>query len=213
MRAVAYTPGLAAVRYYRSVIWLLTLWLAAAAPQGRAAADDAVALAIFDTAPGWSDFLAGVKAQRERWTGNAARATVPADLADRMVRAARGLKLLVVAQDWCVDSANTIPYVARLAVSAQVPVRIVDRAAGEPLMKRFRSRDGRTVTPIVIVIRQDRVIGAWVERPVPLQQAFESMVTDPAARRLFEDRQAWYDADGGRTTMTEVLAVAERPVR
>jgi hypothetical protein len=195
------------------VIWLLTLWLAVDVPQGRGTGNDAVALAMFDKAPAWSDFLAGVKAQRERWTRNAARATVPADLADRMARAARGLKLLVVAQDWCVDSANTVPYIARLASSAQVPLRIVDRAAGEPLMKRFRSRDGRTVTPLVIVIRQDRVIGAWVERPAPLQHAFESMVTDPDARRLFEDRQAWYDADGGRTTMAEILAVAERPVR
>jgi Thioredoxin len=195
------------------VIWLLTLWLAVDVPQGRGTGNDAVALAMFDKAPAWSDFLAGVKAQRERWTGNAARATVPADLADRMARAARGLKLLVVAQDWCVDSANTVPYIARLASSAQVPLRIVDRAAGEPLMKRFRSRDGRTVTPLVIVIRQDRVIGAWVERPAPLQHAFESIVTDPDARRLFEDRQAWYDADGGRTTMAEILAVAERPVR
>lgn len=195
------------------MIWLLTLWLAAAVPQSRGTDNDAVALAIFDRAPAWSDFLAAVKAQRERWTGNAARATVPADLADRMARAARGLELLVVAQDWCVDSANTVPYIARLASSAQVPLRIVDRAAGEPLMKRFRSRDGRTVTPLVIAIRQDRVIGAWVERPAPLQHAFESMVTDPAARRLFEDRQAWYDEDGGRTTMTEILAVVERPVR
>lgn len=205
--AVAYTSGLAVVRYYRNVIWVLTLLLAVGAPQGRGAATDAEALAIFDEAPDWNQFLAGVKTQRDRWTGNAARATVPPDLGGRMARHASGLRLLIVAQDWCVDSANTVPYIARLAASAQVPVRIVDRVAGEPLMKRYRSRDGRTVTPLVIVISHDRVAGTWVERPAPLQKAFESMVTDPEAHRLFENRQAWYDADAGRTTMTEILAL------
>jgi len=188
---------------------VLALLLTIAAPQTA----DTDALAIFDKAPDWSQFLAGVKTQRDRWTANAARAAVPADIAERMTRAAPGLRFLVVAQDWCVDSANTVPYIARLASSAQIPLRVVDRVAGEPLMKRYRSRDGRMVTPLVIVIRQERVIGTWVERPAPLQKAFESMVTDPEARRQFEQRQAWYDADGGRTTMTEIVALAQRQAR
>lgn len=185
------------------MIWMLLL-LIAAGPQ------DGAALAIFEKAPDWNRFLHDVKAQRERWIGNAARASVPQDLAERMERAAPGLRLLIVAQDWCIDSVNTVPYIARLAASARIPVRIVDRAAGEPLMKRYRSKDGRTVTPIVIVVRQDRVIGVWVERPAPLQRAFESMVSDPEARRQFADRQAWYDKDGGATTMAEIVALAER---
>jgi hypothetical protein len=191
------------------MIWLALL-LAVFAPQGRGTANDAEAVAIFDKAPDWTQFLDGVKVQRERWVANAARAAVPPALAERMERAAPGLRLLVVAQDWCLDSVNTVPYVARLAASARVPVRVVDRAAGAPIMNRFRTRDGRTVTPLVVLLRQDRVIGAWVERPAPLQHFFEAMASDPEARRQFADRQAWYDADAGRTTMTEIVALAER---
>jgi hypothetical protein len=191
------------------MIWMLTLWLFAVPAQDRGAADGA-ALAIFDKAAAWSDFLAGVKTQRERWVRNTERATVPSALTERMGRASRGLRLLIVAQDWCVDSANTVPYIARLAASAQIPVRVVDRVAGEPLMKRYRTPDARMVTPLVIVLRQDRVLGTWVERPAPLQQAFESMLSDPEARRRFENRQAWYDTDAGVTTMAEIVALAER---
>src|SRR3954470_547473 len=161
------------------MIWMLTLLLAGAAPQERGAAESAVALAIFEKASDWSQFLTGVKAQRERWIGNAARATVPPALAQRIERAAPGLRLLIVAQDWCLDSVNTVPYVARLASSARIPVRVADRTGGEPLMKLYRSRDGRTVTPIVVLLREDRVIGAWVERPAPLEHFFESMAADP----------------------------------
>jgi len=191
-------------------MWMLTLVLAMASAQARGAAGDAAAIAAFDKAPGWSQFLADVKRQRERWTGNAERAIVPPALAARLERAAPGLRMLIVAQDWCVDSANTVPYVARLAASAQIPVRIVDRAAGAAVMNAFRSRDGRSVTPLVILLREDRVAGVWVERPATLQRDFESMAADPAARRRFEDRQAWYDADRGVTTMTEIVELAER---
>ncbi len=194
--------------------WLLTLWLAAGLHQSPPNGDEsAAARAVFDKAPAWSQFLAGVVVQRERWTGNAARAAVPPALADRWTRAASNLRLLIVAEDRCLDSANTVPYIARLATTAQVPVHVVDRAAGEAVLNQHRSRDGRTVTPVVVLMRGDRVVGAWVERPAPLQQAFEAMGIDPAARKRFDDRQAWYDEDAGRTTMAEIVALAERTLR
>jgi hypothetical protein len=190
------------------VIALLALWLAVFPHQTR---DDSAAVrAAFDKAPAWTEFLAGVKAQRERWTANTARATVPPALAARFAAVAHGLRLLIVAQDWCLDSVNTVPYIARLAASAGVPVHVVDRAAGESLMKRYPARDGRMVTPVVILLRDDRVVGAWVERPAPLQQAFEAMGTSPDALRRFNDRQAWYDEDAGRTTLDEIITLAEK---
>jgi len=197
------------------MIPLLMLVLAALPPTGRGrqdrvASDGAAALAVFDHGQDWNQFLSAVVAQRERWAANAARASVPPALARRLARTASGLRVLIVAQDWCVDSANTVPYIARLAVSAGVPLRIVDRAAGASMMARYRTRDGRSVTPLVVLLRRDRVAGAWVERPAPLQRFFESMVSDPEARRQFENRQAWYDKDGGRTTMAEIVELAER---
>lgn len=190
------------------MIWITTLLLAIAVPQENGA--DALASAMFAKAPEWNQFLAGVTAQRDRWVQNAARATVPPPLLTRMERAAADLRLLVVAQDQCVDSANTVPYLARLAAAARIPLRVVDRTVGEPLLNRYRTRDGRTVTPLVVLLRKERVVGTWLERPAPLQHAFETMATDPEARRRFGERQAWYDADAGRTTMTEVVALAER---
>ena len=198
-------------------MWMLTVTLTIAAAQGsgvvppaRGSVESAAVLAVFDKAPDWSQFLAGVRQQRQRWRASAARATVPPALAGRMKQASSDLRFLLVAQDWCVDSANLAPYIARLAASADVPVRVADRAAGKAVMDLYRTRDGRTVTPLAILIRGDRVVAAWVERPAPLQHDFETMATDPEARRRFANRQAWYDADAGRTTMTEIVELAER---
>jgi hypothetical protein len=61
----------------------------------------------------------------------------------------------------------------------------------------------------VVLLRRGQDVGAWVERPAPLQRLFHSLA-DPASARQFADRERWYVADRGRTTLTEFVQLAER---
>jgi hypothetical protein len=158
----------------------------------------------------WPRFLAGVSAQRELWMKTESAVTVPPDFIERAQRAGRGMQLLVVAEDWCPDSAYSVPYIARLAHSASIPLRVFDRAAGESLMRAHRTPDGRTVTPTVVIWRNGRDAGAWIERPAELQQMFLSMSTSPENARRFSQRRLWYESDRGRTVLKEVLALIEQ---
>jgi hypothetical protein len=158
----------------------------------------------------WQQFIDGVKIQRTRWLQNWSRAQAPDDLTDRLRRASAGAGLLVVAEDWCVDSANTLPYIVKMASAAGVETKVLDRSAGAALMDRHRAFDGRRVTPVVIVVRGSRDLGAWIERPAALQDLFRGMASDPEKARRFADRQAWYDADHGRSTQQEVVNLVER---
>ena len=105
-----------------------------------------------------------------------------------------------------------VPYIANLAAAAGVELRIVDRTVGTAVMARHPARDGRNVTPTIVLLRDDRDAGAWVERPAILQDLFFSMATNPESARRFADRAAWYERDRGRTTIAEVVALAERTV-
>ena len=165
---------------------------------------------LFQQGVTFPQFLARVSAQRDVWLRNAARIDIQVADIERLTRVRRGVRFLVVAEDWCPDSVHTVPYLANLAADAGVPLRIVDRAAGDALMARHRTRDGRKVTPTLVVLENDRDVGAWIERPAVLQALFFSMATDPENARRFADRSAWYDADRGRTTIAEVLALVER---
>jgi hypothetical protein len=94
-----------------------------------------------------------------------------------------------------------------------VPLRIVDRALGEPLMNRHRTPDGRPATPTIVLLRDGAEVGAWVERPDIVQRWFLSMATNAESARRFGDRQSWYDADRGQTVLAELTALAERTQR
>ena len=102
------------------------------------------------------------------------------------------------------------PYIVKLASAAQVDVKILDRTTGQAVMEQHRTPDGRAVTPTVVLVRDGRDVGAWVECPAVLQQMFRSMASSQALRDQFERRQSWYDADRGRTTLAEIVSLAER---
>jgi hypothetical protein len=167
---------------------------------------------LFESGQTWDQFLAGAKAQREAWLKTTATANPTVDLVERFRRVSFGLRLLVVAEDWCPDSVNVVPYIARLASSVSVPLRIVGRKLGEPLLDKHRTPDGRTATPTIVLLSEG-VEGddaaAWIERPAVVQQWFRSMATDPASARRFADRQSWYESDHGQTALAEVIALAE----
>jgi hypothetical protein len=165
---------------------------------------------LFDAGETWERFLERVERQRERWLRTAADATVPPDLVERVQRAGRDLTFLVVAEDWCPDSAYSVPYVARLTSLAHVPFRIVDRATGESLLRAHRTVDGRTATPTVVLLREGVDVGAWVERPTELQDLFRSIGTNPESARRFAQRGDWYEADRGVTVLKEIVALVEQ---
>jgi hypothetical protein len=119
------------------------------------------------------------------------------------------LRVLVVAIDGCSDSANSIPFVAKLvALAPSVSLRIVKPDAGKAVMEAHRTPDGRAATPTVVVLdAAGNAVGCWVERPAVLQQ----MAIDARAAGTLDayanNKQAWYDADQGASASREVAAV------
>jgi hypothetical protein len=189
---------------------LALLLLLSGSAQVPAQADSAKE--VFERGLTWEQFLGAATAQRDAWLETTANAAVPADIVARFKRVSNGLRILVVAEDWCPDSVIAVPYVARLAAAASVPLRIVDRTLGAELMKRHPTPDGRPATPTVVLLRGADEIGAWVERSSIVQQWFLSMGANPESARRFGGRQSWYESDRGRTVLAEVTALAERTV-
>src|SRR5947207_6823703 len=63
----------------------------------------------------FAEFLEKARARRDEWRAHYNAATVSPDLITRMRALPERRRILVVAEDYCLDSANTIPYIARLA--------------------------------------------------------------------------------------------------
>ena len=166
--------------------------------------------AIFDQGKSYEDFLATADSRPEVWKANTKRAKPPAALVDRLRAASPNLRFVVVATAPCSDSVHVVPYVAALAREAGIPLRIVDPAVGRSIQDAFKTPDGRGATPTVAILRGDKVVAAWVERPAALQ----AWMLGPAAALSSSDRMdrkfGWYEWDRGESTIAELVDLVER---
>lgn len=176
----------------------------------RAATENPVAM--YAAGIPWDQFLASTRVQREIWLKNSER-EVPSDLVDRFKRAGDGLRLLVVTADWCPDSLHSVPYIAKLAAGAGIELRVVDFRTGKPIMDAHPTPDGRASTPTVVLLRGDREVAAWVERPSSLQWWYLDKADEISDEELLERKMSWYDWNRGSDAMSEIVVLAEQTAR
>ena len=159
----------------------------------------------------FEEFLESVDQRRAAWLTNYADGAPSPQAIDRARGAGAAAKLLVVAEDWCGDSVNTIPYLARLVEATDgLEMRIVDSETGANLMRRRPTPDGRAATPTIIVLDHDYAeIGSWIERPGVLQEWFLGNEDDLPRRELYDRKYAWYAEDAGNETLSDITTLLE----
>ena len=161
----------------------------------------------------FAQFLDHARARRDEWRSRYGDAIVGADLVTRMRALSARRRILVVAEDWCFDSANTVPYLARLVEAApeRLEMRIIDSKLGQPIMEAHPTPDGRAATPTVIVLDETgRFIGAWTERPSVAQTWFLEQQKVTMQKPLHDQLGQWYEDDKGKTTVAEIATILER---
>ena len=177
------------------------------------AAQEADLVALFDSGVPFSAFLEGARARRREWRENYQAATVDPAMVGKARELPGRRRLLVVAEDWCSDSANTIPYLAKFvqAVSDRVELHVVKSDAGKALMDANKTPDGRAATPTVAVLDEGgHVLGVWVERPSALQTWYLEQQPKVTHDELTEGKMNWYRHDAGKSTVGEIVALMER---
>lgn len=169
---------------------------------------------LFEGGKTWAQFVEGARARREAWRDNYKDGRPDSALVER-VRAAGPWRIVAVAEDWCFDSVNTLPYLVRLfeAVPA-IEIRIVSSTEGRWLMQRHRTPDGRAATPTIVIIGPDgEERGCFIERPAGLR-AWVAENKPKLSESAFQDgKAAWYRTERGRATtgeLVELLGAAAR---
>lgn len=190
------------------------LWGAAPAKPVRAATPvEPDYLALYRQGATFATFLERARVHRDDWRERYKDATVTPDLVTRMRALPARRLILLVAEDWCSDSLQSVPYVARLvdAGPERLELRIVDATVGRAVMEAHLTPDGRAATPTLVVLQEDgSPTGSWVERASTAQAWFLEQQKSVMQQPLRKQLRKWYAEDAGRTTMAEIAALLER---
>ncbi|MBX9929745.1 MAG: thioredoxin family protein [Gemmatimonadaceae bacterium] len=194
---------------------ITTLLLAATLGAAPCMAADSLD-ALYAAGKDFPTFLAAAEARKELWTKNTTAAQVPADVLRAARALPKGWRLLAIAIDGCSDSVNTIPFVAKLV--SELPgweLRIVPPSgAGRGVMESHRTDDGRAATPTVVLLdREGRDVGCWIERPVPLRRWLKDSTATAPASAAESPKQFWYTRDAGAETVREIVEMVAAAAR
>ncbi|HEV8151072.1 MAG TPA: thioredoxin family protein [Gemmatimonadales bacterium] len=141
----------------------------------------------------------------ELWRGVFERAVLPEWALEEFARTPLR-KLLVLAEDWCGDAANTVPVLAALAEQLDAgELRVLERDRFPEVMDAYLSNGTRSIPIAIALDREFRELGHWGPRPAVLQSwMLTNKATIPSPKRYAYARR-WYAKDRGETTLRELL--------
>jgi hypothetical protein len=163
------------------------------------------AAAFADMAAASAEYGTLFNAQRER-------AIVPADLLSRVESLGSRWHLLVISEDWCIDSQSVVPVVSALAEAASnLDLRIVGRDTHPELMDAHLTNGMARSIPVVMILDADYQERAWWgSRPAPLRQRVAAEWNQLEKPERNKQIRRWYAVDKGRAILDEIVVLLER---
>ncbi|MBI2851563.1 MAG: thioredoxin family protein [Chloroflexi bacterium] len=118
----------------------------------------------------YSDYIAGIKVNKEQFENNYHIFTLTTEETD-FFRKAAGIpggvaRILVLGEDWCPDVVRGMPVIARIAEAASIDLKVFPRDQHLDIINEFLNQGQFMSVPTVVLYTKDlRVIGVWHERP------------------------------------------------
>lgn len=161
---------------------------------------------LWEQAESFERFLARVTKLQSLWEASTRAAVIPDWARVKFGDLKHGLRLLVLNADWCLDSASTVPTLARLAeVVPGVAMRVLDRDQYPEVMADYLT-DGTRSIPLAILLDGNlRELGRWGPRPRQLQNFVRAHLTDMSSEALHREVRRWYVADRGNAMLREIF--------
>ena len=159
----------------------------------------------------FAELLARPKDNGELWEAIYRRAKLFPDAMERAAKLSGHWHMLVLNEDWCGDSVNILPYIARLEECCDhIDLRILGRDANPDLMNAHLTGTSRSIPVAIVYDGNFRERGWWGPRPGPLQDwVMREGLALPRADR-YRHIRTWYARDRGETLVSEILTIMER---
>lgn len=119
---------------------------------------------------------------------------------------------MVLTEDWCGDSAQTLPFIARMAEeNPHITLRILSRDENLDIMDLYLTDGKRGVPKLVAFDESGEELFRWGPRPQPAAEVFrEGINCGLPKKEVYPKLHLWYGRDRGRTVEKEFVEILGR---
>lgn len=114
---------------------------------------------------------------------------------------------LVIAEAWCGDGAQIIPYFYKMAeLNPKIRLRIILRDEHPEVMDEFLTEGKRSIPVFISLDEQLHVMATWGPRPIHAKNIFFAYKNDMSRTKedFHRELHLWYAKDQGRSVMKEI---------
>jgi hypothetical protein len=163
---------------------------------------------LWNAALPFRQFVDEAEKNQQLWEGVYRTARIPDWALDAACAHGDGVRLLVLAEDWCGDASNTVPVLAKLGDQADcLEMRMLKRDEHPDVMNHYLTNGSRSIPIVIALDREFNELGHWGPRPSELQQWVMDNKASMPKSELYPQVRRWYAKDRGETTLREVLAL------
>lgn len=119
---------------------------------------------------------------------------------------------MVLTENWCGDSAQSLPYLAAIAeTSDKIELRILYRDENIDIMDNYLTNGkSRSIPKLVAFDSEGNELFQWGPRPKLAQQFLEDELQKGKDKQsVYQDLHLWYNRDKGKTIESEIVNLLE----
>jgi hypothetical protein len=133
------------------------------------------------------------------------------EVADKLVKEINNIDepelWMVITENWCGDSAQNLPYIAKIAKeNKNIDLRIILRDSHPEIMDFYLTNGTRSIPKLVVFDAEGNERFSWGPRPMEVQKLFEQWKAEGIVKpELYEKLHLWYSKDKGKSIEKEIL--------
>lgn len=114
---------------------------------------------------------------------------------------------VVITEDWCGDSAQALPYIARIAAaSSRIHLQILLRDEHPDIIDQYLTNGTRSIPKLIGFDKSWNELYRWGPRPRALQEVFIRLKSEGMPKeKIYESLQTWYNNDSGKELEREFM--------
>jgi hypothetical protein len=116
---------------------------------------------------------------------------------------------MVITENWCGDSAQNLPYIAKIAsLNKNIELKIILRDSNPHIMDKYLTNDTKSIPILVSFDAEGNELFKWGARPKAAQQLVNDLKAQGLEKKLFiEKLHLWYAKNKGADVESEILAL------